>query len=414
MSDLQATVFLHGEAVGDLKQVGRDLTFRFRESYITDLRRPTLGTHFNAHLHDSFLGSVPAPTWFDHLLPEGQLKKLVEQAYHRSNLSKLELLLALGHDLPGAVEILPADETSQYSPTRNASRPKEILNPTASVISPLRFSLAGLNLKFSGANLGERFVAGATSEDGKPSILKLPDSRFPNLPVNENLTMRLASQAGINVPQTSLVHREDIENVAEHNFAGEEWGYVIERFDRAPNSRVHIEDFLQVRGQELSDAAKYTGNQQTLFNIVRTYTDTEDYVEAIRRFVFNCLVGNADAHWKNWSLVYPDRVEPKLSPAYDLVAVGYYADNLYGPGLMVDTDLALPLNKTKTIQKCSIKQLQTVSGPRLLNDPDFPDLVIELTRSIKQILLDAEANNPLEEPILRYIQCVSVPALQWT
>ena len=318
MSDLQATVFLHGEAVGDLKQVGNDLTFRFRESYITDLRRPTLGTHFNAHLHNSFVGSVAAPTWFDHLLPEGQLKKLVEHAFHRSNLSKLELLLALGHDLPGAVEILPAQETSPYSPTHRSTPPEQISSASDSEVNPLRFSLAGLNLKFSGANLGERFVAGAKDASGKPSILKLPDSRFPNLPVNENLTMRLASEAGINVPQTSLVHRENIENVAEHNFAGEAWGYMIDRFDRAPNARVHIEDFLQVRGQELSDAAKYTGNQQTLFNIVRSYTDMGDYVEAIRRFVFNCLVGNADAHWKNWSLIYPDRVTPKLSPAYDL------------------------------------------------------------------------------------------------
>ena len=79
----------------------------------------------------------------------------------------------------------------------------------------------------------------------------------------------------------------------------------------------------------------------------------------------------------------------------------------------VDTDLALPLNKAKTIEKCTVKQLKTVSGPRLLNDPDFPDRVITLTREIRETLLDAEPNHPLEEPILQYIQRVSVPALRW-
>lgn len=413
MSDLQASVFLAGEQIGELKQVGADLTFRFLESYLTDLHRPTLGTYFNAHLHTDFVGTVPAPTWFNHLLPEGQLKKLIERTHHRTSMSKLDLLLALGRDLPGAVEIIKADETTPYTPARASATALGAPGSDAPAANPLRFSLAGLNLKFSGTNLGDRFVAGATDAHGRASILKLPDSRFPHLPVNEALTMRLAAAAGIDVPRVDLVHRENIRHVAEHNFAGEDWGYVIERFDRTPGGRVHIEDFLQVRGQPLSDAAKYSGNQQTLFNIVRSYTGEDDYNESIRRFVFNCLVGNADAHWKNWSFIYHDRISPRLAPAYDLVAVGYYADTTYGPGLNVDTDLALPLNKAKSVEKCSARQLHAISGPRFLNDPDFADRVLYETRRIKAVIAEAEPEHPLEEPILRYIQRVAAPALQW-
>ena len=69
---------------------------------------------------------------------------------------------------------------------------------------------------------------------------------------------------------------------------------------------------------------KYRSNVETVAGLAHRGRDIASLREAVRRTVFNLLVGNGDAHLKNWSLIYPDRRRARLSPAYDLVCTAVH------------------------------------------------------------------------------------------
>ena len=101
-------------------------------------------------------------------------------------------------------------------------------------------------------------------------------------------------------------------------------------------SREHfarLKDLLRVGDGE----GKYHSNVETVVGLAHRGRDRDSLREAVRRTAFNLLVGNGDAHLKNWSLIYPDRRRARLSPAYDLVCTAVY---LPAPG---DPELGLPL-----------------------------------------------------------------------
>jgi serine/threonine-protein kinase HipA len=117
----------------------------------------------------------------------------------------------------------------------------------------------------------------------------------------------------------------------------------VRRYDRTPEGRVHQEDCAQVLGRPIGEQGKYEGNYETLGTLVLARAGREDFRALVRRLVFVVLSDNADAHLKNWSLVYPDRVHPRLAPAYDLVFVGAYEG--YG------RRLALKLGRTRRFEE---------------------------------------------------------------
>jgi serine/threonine-protein kinase HipA len=107
-----------------------------------------------------------------------------------------------------------------------------------------------------------------------------------------------------------------------------EHAYVIKRFDRAANGeRIHIEDFAQVFA--VYPERKYErASYRNIAEVLWAESGEAGIVEFIRRLVFNALIGNADMHLKNWSLIYPDRHHASLAPAYDFVStIAYLPDD---------------------------------------------------------------------------------------
>lgn len=102
---------------------------------------------------------------------------------------------------------------------------------------------------------------------------------------------------------------------------------LVHRFDRdapTPNHRLHMEDFAQIIGVDPS--LKYKGNYAAIGQAIldKSYLGEEDVFELLRRIKINELLGNRDAHMKNFSLLYTDPQRAKLSPAYDVVAYSAY------------------------------------------------------------------------------------------
>lgn len=139
-------------------------------------------------------------------------------------------------------------------------------------------------------------------------ILKPQHHIYPELPENEDLTMRMAETIGIEIPFHGLIYSKD-----------ESLTYFIKRFDRiGRNKKVALEDFAQLAGKNRD--TKYNFTMEKIVNIIdeKCTFPAIDNLKLFRLLIFNFLTGNEDMHLKNYSLITRnDKIE--LSPAYDLL-----------------------------------------------------------------------------------------------
>ncbi|WP_291993582.1 type II toxin-antitoxin system HipA family toxin [Candidatus Accumulibacter sp. ACC003] len=330
-------VWLNGTPVGQLNLTHNErCEFRLLESYKNAYPRPILGQQFlddPDHVHSS---RQRTPPWFSNLLPEGALRDLIARQAGVAVSREFFLLHHLGEDLPGAVRIV-ADEAS--------AEPAGTALPGTDEHSgegDWHFSLAGVQLKFSALREG-RGMTIPVSGTGGDWIVKLPGSHFPNVSENEYATMRWAEASGITIPEIRLIPLAEISGLpAEASTVGAgQTALAVRRFDRpSAGKRVHIEDFAQIL--DLYPEQKYDKhNYETLANLVYKLAGESELDQFIRRLLFVVASGNGDAHLKNWSLIYPDGVNARLSPAYDFVSTIQY---------QADDQLALNLARSKRWQ----------------------------------------------------------------
>ncbi|MBP7152581.1 MAG: HipA domain-containing protein [Paludibacteraceae bacterium] len=145
-------------------------------------------------------------------------------------------------------------------------------------------------------------------DTGGKYILKPQHHIYPQLPENEDVTMRMAKAAGINVPRHGMIWSKDMTLT-----------YFIKRFDRAGHKdKIPVEDFAQLAG--LSRDTKYNYTMEKLVLLIDEFC-TFPVIEKAKLFrlvLFNFLTGNEDMHLKNFSVIRNgEKIE--LSPAYDLV-----------------------------------------------------------------------------------------------
>ncbi len=249
--------------------------------------------------------------WFANLLPEGALKDLVLRGMPTGETTDFDVLRWLGGDLPGAVIV--RSEESNPSPVPLPAEP-------TTTSSGIRFSLAGVQLKMSMQKQDKRLTIPAVGGMGD-IIAKLPSERYRSLPEVEFSSMMLAKAVGVEVPALELVPITDLVGVEASLLKGGDLALAVKRFDRqAGGKRVHMEDFLQVLGDQ-PDRKYSAANEETILAIAtRLGGGTQAFLQAARRIAANILMGNTDAHTKNWSLWYPTPSEGQLSPAYDIVA----------------------------------------------------------------------------------------------
>lgn len=317
----QFLVFLYDRPIGRLHRREDFTRFVFDPDYLTDPHRAVLGLRFEENLLARHTASKRLPPWFSNLLPEGRLREWIAHARGASVDREMELLAQVGHDLPGAVRVVAADAPVAV----DLSGADDLPRAETQRVSPSlwRFSLAGVGLKFSMLAQAEQFTAPAVGEGGD-WIVKLPDPKHPDVPRNEFAMMTLAGAAGIEVPEVKLVHRDLVADLPDRVWpSGEPYAYAIRRFDRGKaRELIHIEDMAQVRGFYPDD--KYSGTFETIGALVYRRRDVDALREFARRLAFNILIGNGDAHLKNWSLIYRDPRSPTLAPAYDLVSTAIY------------------------------------------------------------------------------------------
>lgn len=341
-------VLLYGKIIGTITDVGSDRSlFAFTQEYIEDNERPILSLGFKDTLGGLITDFNATQTklipFFSNLLPEGEMRNYLGKRAGINPDREFFLLWVLGQDLSGAVTVEPAD--GEALPP-NVNEPTDDEEPQKEGM--LRFSLAGVQLKFSAVKNAPGGLTIPVSGTGGSWIVKLPSNRFEDVPKNEFSMMELARKMGMDVPETSLVDIQDIANIPSGIEKFGNQAFVIKRFDRNDDgTSVHIEDFAQIFGVRPADKYK-KATMRRIAQVIGIEGQEKDIEEFVRRLVFNTLIGNADMHLKNWSLIYKDPQTPSISPAYDFVSTIPY---------IKDEKLALKVSNSKRFDEFSMDEL---------------------------------------------------------
>ena len=330
--DQEREVRLHGKRAGTIRRLSlHELAFAYAPGYREDPETPPLSTCLPKSMRAP--STRRATAWFTGLLPEGPRRVQLARIVGTTHIDLWTLLDAAGAECAGAVQIVnPAYEDTPSLLRLKARELAALLHttpiePIGTVDRSARISLAGAQDKVALTRTASGAWAVPLAGAASTHILKPQSTKFRGLVENEHWCMTIARSAGLDAAPTEIIT------------VGETPVLVVERYDREtlPGGalvRVHQEDTAQA----LATTKKYeAGGGPTLDRIAQVKgIDTSDLID---RMVFNWMVGNADGHAKNLSVLEPGTRRARLAPAYDVLCTETY------PG--VPTDLGIRLGGAK-------------------------------------------------------------------
>jgi len=328
-------VYREGRLVGRLWKEGPfNLLFQYDKAWLDDASAPALSLALPKDRESP--KPRPATAFFSNLCYEGQSRRELARS---NNLPASHLPFALlakfGQDTAGALVIQPGNAPPPSMKQHYAEVTGELMAilaqgtkrrhslPLALESSghKLNFSIAGAQDKIAVHRQGSRFFIPAANTYAPTTWVLKPDHKdFPCIPENELFCLELARAAGFPVPAVEILKAEN------------EPFFLIQRYDRhiGPDGRIrrlHQEDFCQAlhlppeRKYQTNNGPGFVEAGRLLSRLAEAEKSLDDFV---RLALFNFLIGNADAHGKNFSLLYAQDSEAGLSPAYDLLSTQIY------------------------------------------------------------------------------------------
>ncbi len=318
--------------------------------------------------------------FFGGLLPEESQRDAAAQALGVSRANDFALLDRLGGDVAGALQLLPPGE----GPTTPApdQRPTPLDDAglirvlDALPVRPLLAGEEGLRLSLAGAQSKVPVVlvdgVVALPAPGQPTthILKPPISRFVATTENEAFVMRLAAAIGLDVAPV------EPRTVQDRTFL------LVQRYDRATGDdgfvrRIHQEDFCQALGvpPETKYASEGGPTFKDCFALLRRVAarPAVDVLKLLDAVIFNVIAGNADAHGKNFSILY-DAEGPRLAPLYDLLATVAYPN--------LSPKFAMKIGKRATLAELDAKGWAAFAADTSLGLPLIRRRVAEISKGV--------------------------------
>lgn len=385
-------VYLNITRVGTLTWFAPDRTiFVVDENYVADNLRPTLSLSLKSAsgriIAQPWESNLKLPPFFSNLLPEGKLREYLALRNNVHKDREFFLLHSLKDDLPGAVVLKSLEEESL-----SAERSQPLIETGT---KPLKFSLGGVQLKFSALLESSGGLTVPANGAGGNWIVKLASQDYPYNIQNEFFMLELAQRVGINVPSLFITETSAVDGLPELARNFDTTCLAIKRFDRGDSGqRIHIEDFAQIYSIYAHD--KYKGVSYTnMASLIWVETGEEGLIEFIRRLVFNIAIGNNDMHLKNWSLIYPDRRTAQLAPAYDFVSTVAWLD---------DDDLALKLAGIREMHRVGLQTFAELADRAQLPKRLVVDTVNDTVARFKGVWTAAAKELPVPTKMAKKIK----------
>lgn len=326
-------VWLFANNVGVLSLAEGRLRFCYHASWLASLDPVALSC--SLPLQAETFDDIRARPFFAGLLPEGHLRRLIAQQFQVSGQNDFALLNAIGGECAGAITFLPKGAFPrmshwgdvQWLDDQQLATILDVLprRPMLAGQDGLRLSLAGaqdkLPVVFDGKRIG-------LPQDGYPSthILKPLINSVEDSVINEGFCLALAHAMKLPVAE-ARVHQ-----------TGDRRFLLVTRYDRHPDVqgnpvRLHQEDFCQALGvvPEMKYQNEGGPDLKACFDLLRRVTrpSAPQVLRLLDYVVFNALIGNHDAHAKNFSLLYPgpsSKAAPTLAPLYDVLSTAIYSN----------------------------------------------------------------------------------------
>ena len=396
----QLDVYLHRDLVGHLTQ---DDEGRTRFSYTETCRDNPQARPLSQSLplRPERFTQAECRGFFGGILPEQGQREMVARNLGISARNDFAMLEAIGGECAGAVTFMPEGERL---PERN-DRYRDLRDEEFAQILktlPRRPLLAGdqdVRLSLAGAQ-GKIAVRVRDNQisiplGGAPSthILKPQHDRFPGLVTNEVFCLGLVNAAGITGARAEARRIESIEYA------------LIERYDRrtveSATTRLHQEDFCQALGVASDQKYQNEGGPslQKCFELVRRVSSAPviDLGQLLDAVIFNYLIGNHDAHGKNFSLVYgSDPGETRLAPLYDLVSTIYYPE--------LSPKMAMKIGGEYRLDRIGPRHFETLAEEAALARPLVRQRVREVAARVLEALNVVDIEGAVAEAVATIVR----------
>ncbi len=378
-------IWWDGQIAGQLTQDQHgELGFTYSAEWLISESAPALSASLPKR--ESPYSRRECRPFFGGLLPEEGQRNAAAQALGVSPQNDFALLDRLGGDVAGALQLLPPGEMPKTPPHISGQRrltKRGLLRVLDALpVRPLLAGEAGLRLSLAGAQakvpvvLVEGAVALPSPFQPTTHILKPPIARFAATTENEAFVMRLAGAIGLDVASV------EPRLVRDRKFL------LVQRYDRTAGidgsvHRIHQEDFCQALGvpPETKYASEGGPTFKDCFALLRRVAARPaiDVLKLLDAAIFNLIAGNADAHGKNFSILYDDG-GARLAPLYDLLATVAYPD--------LSPKLAMKIGRSATLSEMDAKGWAAFAADAGLGLPLIRRRVAEISDRVKMATQD--------------------------
>jgi serine/threonine-protein kinase HipA len=400
-------VYLHNVLVGNLIQdAGGQMVFEYVESWLNAPGAAPLSQ--SLPLRKKRFNRKECRGFFAGILPEENNREIIARNLGISARNDYAMLERIGGECAGAVTFIP---TGEALPEHNYGYQTLSSRELAALLRelpkrPLLAGEEGIRLSLAGAQdkLPVRIEGGDISLPlgGAPSthILKPAVDRFEDVVFNEALCMKLADAAGL--PAASVETRT-VDGMA---------CLLVERYDRTHRQmaegelvleRIHQEDFCQALGIVSETKYQKEGGPslKQCFALLRDVSSSPviDLARLLDAVIYNYLVGNNDAHGKNFSLLYhgigTDNLQIRLAPLYDIVSTIYYPE--------LSHDMAMKIGGEYSSEKVSSANFERLAEETGLAKPIMRRRVPEMAETVVAALAKVEIATPVGEAVAALI-----------
>lgn len=406
-------VYLHTFLIGHLIQDDHgESSFRYASIWLENPAATPLS--LSLPLQKEIFGQKLCKPFFAGVLPDAAKRKIIARNLGISANNDFAMLEEIGGECAGAVTFVKTggnlsaadDSYRELSNPELASILKELpRRPLMAGESGVRLSLAGAQDKIPVA-IKEGTILLPLNNAPSSHIIKPAIAEYEDMVFNEAFCMKLAKAVGLPVAGVEIGKADDVDFL------------VVERYDRVHKvidgrlkwERIHQEDFSQALGiiPERKYQVEGGPSLRQCFDLVRSNSTLPavDLGNLLKSVIFNFLIGNHDAHGKNFSILYNiydatlaqprgEASEFRLAPLYDLICTPVY------PSL--SKNMAMKIGRTYVIEQVDPAQFERLADEVGFAKPLVKKLVIELAQTVLEKLGDAVVQNRIVEEIRKFV-----------